>query len=199
MKRIILASQSARRIEMLNRGGYDPEIIPADIDENVSADLSPEVAVMYLALSKAMHVADKAVTEEDNSGAIIIAADTVVVHNGKIIGKPENEEDAFNTLSALRNDSHQVITGVCIIDAHDGVRNAIKNCFYDVTDVHFGGYSDKALRAYVQTDEPYDKAGGYAIQMTFGKYVDRIEGDYDNVVGLPWYRVEPLIKAALSY
>lgn len=183
---------------MLKNSGYNPEIIPADIDENISTDMKPEVAVMYLAFNKALHVARQAVPEGSKEGAVIIAADTVVVHKGKIIGKPVDEEDAFNTLSALRNDSHQVITGVCVIDAKNGVHEAIKNCFYDVTDVHFGTYSDKELRAYVQTEEPYDKAGGYAIQMTFGQYVDRIEGDYDNVVGLPWYRVEPLIREALN-
>lgn len=190
MKRIILASQSNRRIEIMKRHGYDPEIIPSDIDEKIPLGMEPETAVMYLAFSKAMYVAETA----GNDAAVIIAADTIVLHNGRIIGKPTDEEDAFNTLSSLRNDMHHVITGVCVIDTEGDLTGASKKCFYDDTRVYFGNYTDDELRAYVRTDEPYDKAGGYAIQMTFSKYVDRIEGDYDNVVGFPWYRIEPVLS-----
>lgn len=233
---IILASGSPRRIEMFHDRGYEVRVHPADIDETLPFDMTPEAAVMYLSLAKALHVA------EEEKG-LIIAADTVVVYDGEIIGKPADSEEAFRILSRLREQTHQVITGVCIIDnqGHQELESAgssgeskpagtpewsklagdskksetagpdrsepsgktdqgdntspppRKLCLYDVTDVVFGTYSDEELQAYVETPEPYDKAGGYAIQETFGKYIDHIEGDLDNVIGFPMYRVEPYL------
>lgn len=188
MRKIILASASPRRIEMMRENGFEPEVIPADIDETLPFSMSPEASVMYLALKKAMHVAQSAACES----GIVIAADTVVVHNGKIIGKPQSPDEAFNILSSLRSDCHQVITGVCIIEIKE--KHAYKTCFYDTTDVFFKNYSDEELTAYVNTSEPYDKAGGYAIQGTFGKYVDHIDGNLDNVIGFPWKLIEPYLK-----
>ena len=126
-------------------------------------------------------------TSVDNTdGAIIIAADTIVVYGDEIMGKPVDQDDAYRMLSKLRNNYHQVMTGVAIIDTS----KKLKICFCDTTSVYFKDYTDEELLAYVKTSEPYDKAGGYAIQGTFGKYIDRFEGDYDNVVGFPWYRVK---------
>lgn len=186
MKRndIILASASPRRIKMFRERGYDPQVRPADIDERLPFEMAPETAVMYLSFAKAAHVAEEC-------RGIIIAADTVVVYDGKIIGKPADEEEAFRTLQMLRGRAHQVITGVCVIDTAQDP--ALKRCLYEVTDVHFGTYSDEELAAYVRTPEPYDKAGGYAIQETFGQYVDHIDGDLDNVIGFPFYRAEPFL------
>lgn len=187
MKRhdIVLASASPRRIHMLREKGFEARVCPADINETLPFGMSPETAVMYLALAKA----------EDTAGrerGLIIAADTVVVFCGEIIGKPASEEEAFRILSALRGRTHQVITGVCLIDnTGEPVR---KKCLYDVSGVHFTDYSDEELLAYVRTDEPYDKAGGYAIQETFGRYIDRVEGDRDNVIGFPMYRVEKYLE-----
>lgn len=156
------------------------------------------------------------------SDLVVLAADTVVVLDGKIIGKPEDPDDAFAILSALRGRSHHVITGCCVIrsqaadlsakfleaakvsDAEtssDTVTNPDastgfmpqKDCFYEDTVVWFKDYTDEELWAYVNTPEPYDKAGGYAIQGGFGKYIDHIDGDYDNVVGLPLTRVKEYI------
>ena len=196
MKRsdIILASASPRRIEMFRGKGIEPQVIPADIDEHLPFAMPPEAAVMYLALAKALH------TAAEHQG-LIIAADTVVVYEGQIIGKPVDEEDAFRTLSRLREKTHQVITGVCVIDNAESanadapqggpaVPASLKRCLYEVTDVTFGTYTDDELLAYVRTPEPYDKAGGYAIQETFGQYIDHIDGDMDNVIGFPMYRVE---------
>lgn len=180
MKRIILASSSPRRIEMMKNNGYDPEIIPADVDETILINMSCEAAAMAMALKKASHIA------ETNDDAVIIAADTIVVTDGEIMGKPSSEEDAYRMLSKLRNSSHQVMTGVSIIDTAEN----LKICFCDTTSVYFKDYTDDELLAYVKTSEPYDKAGGYAIQGTFGQYIDHFEGDYDNVVGFPWYRVK---------
>ena len=189
MKKIILASGSPRRIEMMKNNGYDPVIAPADVNESLPFDMAPESAVMYLALKKAS--CTDAVFNDDETSHLTIAADTIVVDGDKIMGKPENKEDAFSMLSSLRNRNHQVMTGVCIIDSE----TKQKICFCDITQVYFTDYSDEELNAYLDTDEAYDKAGAYAIQGTFGKYIDHFEGDYDNVVGFPWYRIKPLISA----
>lgn len=198
-KRIILASSSPRRIEMMKNNGYTPEIMPADVDESIHINMSCEAAAMSLAYKKASHVAEIVRSKKFEStsckiksdGAVIIAADTIVVYNNEIIGKPASEDEAFDVLSRLRNDSHYVMTGVTVIDTAAN----IKHCFCDTTAVYFNDYSDAELLEYVKTAEPYDKAGGYAIQGTFAKYIDRIEGDYDNVVGFPWYRIEPYLQA----
>ena len=216
---IILASASPRRIEMLQNAGYDPVVRPASIMENLPFDMKPETATMYLAMKKAFAVADEITPLAEDGLTVhnpirfpvngdqplsgedikIIAADTVVVHDGRIISKPKDENDAYRILSALRGTSHHVVTGCCVCsvsyygqmtldkagqyEMRDGQRQA--ECFYEDTEVFFKTYSNEELRAYVQTDEPYDKAGGYAIQGTFEKYIDHIEGDFDNVVGLP--------------
>lgn len=173
---------------MIRKNGYEPEIIPADIDETLPFDMSPEAATMYLAYRKAVCAACKA---DQAADAIVIAADTVVVYDKTIIGKPASRDEAFRILHRLKNSSHDVITGVCIIDTGKNT----KECFYSDTKVFLGDFSDEDLSAYVETDEPYDKAGGYAIQGTFGKYVDHIEGDYDNVVGFPWTQIVKYIRS----
>ena len=196
--------------------GYEPEIMPANVDETLPFDMAPSVAVMFLALKKAEHIADqllhaKAADLAAEQETIIIAADTVVVYDGEIIGKPADEEDAWQILTRLRGQGHDVLTGVCVLKIEEGdsgqieegdsgqekaeVRGKIthKECLCERTEVFFKDYSDEELLAYIRTDEPYDKAGGYAIQETFGQYIDRIEGDYDNVVGFPMYRVEKFL------
>ena len=197
MKRIILASSSPRRIEMMKKNGYEPEIIPADVDETILIDMSCEAAAMAMALKKAVYIADdlSCTSHDDNEkpddhSAIIIAADTIVVYGDEIMGKPVDRNDALRMLSRLRNNHHEVMTGVAIIDTEKN----LKHCFCDITSVYFKDYTDEELLEYINTDEPYDKAGGYAIQGTFGKYIDRFDGDYDNVVGFPWYRVEPYLQ-----
>lgn len=192
MKKIILASSSPRRIEMMKQNGYDPEIIPADVDETIHINISCEAAAMSAAYKKASHVA-ACIDDTDSTNCvndfIIIAADTIVVHENKIIGKPRSREEAYNILAGLRNTSHLVMTGVAVIDTE----NNLKHCFCDISTVYFKDFSDDTLAEYVKTDEPYDKAGGYAIQGTFSKYIDRFEGDYDNIVGFPWYRIKPFL------
>ena len=184
---------------MMKDKGYNPEIFPANINEELPFSLEMESAVMYLALKKALwvetqkmadlksHTSETNQTDDiaDSDAPIIIAADTVV-YKDKIIGKPESPDEAFNILSSLRNTWHYVVTGVCIIKAGTPLRKT----FCEITKVFFKNYTDDELRDYVKTDEPYDKAGGYAIQGTFSKYIDHFEGDYDNVVGFPWSRIE---------
>lgn len=187
--RIILASGSPRRIKMMNEKGYTPEIMPADVNEDLPFEMSMESSVMYLAAKKALWVENQLKENDNADGQLIIAADTVV-YKDKIIGKPENPCDAFQTLSSLQNDYHYVATGVCFIKAGTPVRKT----FYEVTKVFFKDIPESELAAYVKTKEPYDKAGGYAIQGTFAKYIDHFEGDYDNVVGFPWARIEEELK-----
>ncbi len=200
---IIIASASPRRIEMLKNAGLDPVVRPATIVETLPFPMDPETATMYLALLKASAVLNEIKSKTDRlsgnftgdwpptSGFTIIGADTVVVHDGEIIGKPADKKDAFRILSLLRASSHHVITGCCIIKCSPkgDMSSCSKQCFYEDTQVFFKNYSAEELNAYVSTDEPYDKAGGYAIQGSFGKYIDHIDGDYNNVVGLPIYKV----------
>lgn len=187
-RKIVLASSSPRRIEMMKQNGYDPLVMPADIEENIPCYNSMTDVVMFLALKKAQWVNDKiAETDPDffSSHPLIIASDTIVYKDG-IMGKPKDYEDGFRMLKALRGDVHYVVSGVCMIYAGE---KKIK-CFYDVTKVFFKDYTDEELSEYLKTDEPYDKAGGYAIQGTFKKYIDHYEGSYSNVVGFPWEKIE---------
>ena len=186
-KNFVLASASPRRIEMMRSHGLEPIVCPADIEENLPLVDGMKETVMFLALKKAKAV------ESSNAnipkGSIIIAADTVV-YKDEIMGKPIDFEDGFNMLSKLRNTYHYVTTGVALVEA--GCENA--RVFAEVTTVYFKDYSDEELRAYLETDEAYDKAGAYAIQGYFAKHIEKFEGDYDNVVGFPWTRIEEEVK-----
>ena len=190
-KNYVLASSSPRRIEMMRAHGLEPTIIPADIEENIPAIGGMNETVMFLALKKAKAVealilsGDKIITP----GSVIIAADTVV-YKDRIMGKPSNFQDAYKMLTALRGTWHYVATGVALVCA--GENNA--RVFTDVTKVYFKNYSDEDLLEYLKTDEAYDKAGGYAIQGYFSKYVEKIEGCYDTVVGFPWDRIQEEIS-----
>lgn len=184
---LLLASKSPRRIEMLSSHGYDPVIITADVEENVPMEDGMTERVMYLALKKAQG-AEAALSHSDidlSKPAIIIAADTMV-YKGEAMGKPANKDEGFKMLSKLRNTHHYVVTGVAVKVAN----RPIGRVFADVTIVHFKDYSDEELTSYLNTDEAYDKAGGYAIQGFFGKYIESIEGSYENVVGFPWSKIE---------
>jgi septum formation protein len=180
MASLVLASSSQRRIDMLKENGYKPKIISPDVEENMPQGITPQEGVMFLALKKALSV--EALCED---GDLILAADTIVLLD-EIIGKPLSQDDAYRILTQLNGKTHRVLTGVAIVKAKTLKRVA----FYETTYVTFKKYSEKNIRDYIQTNEPYDKAGGYAIQGSFGKYVDHIQGDRDNVIGLPWKRVE---------
>ena len=193
-EKIVLASASPRRLEILQKAGFTPEILLPDIDEDlkkfskISKTLSGHEACMLLATKKALAAENIYLSNNSTSITpdtikelpIIIAADTIV-YNGKIIGKPVGEEDAFNMLNELRSKVHHVMSGVCILIP--GTKR--RRVFYEKTEVFFKDYSDDFLNKYVKTPEPYDKAGGYAIQGKFAKFVDHYNGDYDNVVGFP--------------
>lgn len=184
MKRIILASASPRRRELLERAGVNFEVIPASGEENRISD-DPKEAVQQLARDKAVSVMHT--IEDSADGTLVIGSDTVVVFENMILGKPHDIEDAVNTLKKLQGNTHQVYTGVSVLEKKNGVWT--EHTFYESTDVTFYPVSDEVIRAYVATGEPMDKAGSYGIQGIFGIYVRGICGDYNNVVGLPVARL----------
>ena len=188
--KIILASQSPRRLEILNKHGISPIVMPADVDETLPEDISMEEAVKMLALKKAEAVYDSIKNSHEYRDSIIIGSDTIVYKNG-IMGKPVDHDDAFRMLSSIRNTSHYVATGVALIDSNTGKSTVL--C--DITTVYCKDYSDAEIEEYIAECQPFDKAGSYAIQGEFSKYIDHIDGDYENVVGLPFHLIEKyLIK-----
>ena len=191
-KNLILASGSPRRIEMFKAHGFEPTIIKPNCDENLPEGIGMEDAVMLLSLRKALeverlvlsgNVPDTASRALPGAGSMIVAADTIVYHNG-IIGKPTDRTDAERILTELAGDVHYVVTGVTLLQAGKPRRRT----FAEISEVHFKSYTAAELQGYLDTDEPYDKAGAYAIQGTFKKYIDRVTGDYNNIVGFPWDR-----------
>lgn len=188
-RQIILASSSPRRIDMMKSHGYNPEIRPSDIAETLPDGIGMKDAVMFLALKKALDIESRCTFPKDE-GKLIIAADTVVYKDG-ILGKPNDRDDAFAMLQRIKNTCHEVATGVAIIEAG----HANKIVFCDATKVFCKDYTDTELNAYLDTDEPYDKAGAYAIQGIFSKYIHHYEGSFDTVVGFPWDLIEDKLKA----
>lgn len=204
-RRIILASASPRRRELLHQVGLEPEIVPSHVEEVITST-RPDQVVMELSAQKAADVA----AQYQGQQAVVIGADTVVAADGKILGKPGTEEEAVRMIEMLQGRTHQVYTGVTMIFADRGETVT----FAEKTEVHVYPMTESQIRRYVATGEPMDKAGirigdtntkqyewqdkagGYAIQGYFAKYIQRIEGDYYNVVGLPVSRVcQELIKA----
>lgn len=185
--KLILASGSPRRINMMKEHGLDPIVFPADIEENPPLKKGMNETVMFLALKKALNVEKSWLKNNPESeNHIIIAADTIVYHDGEIMGKPADFEDGKRMLLKLKNTFHYVVTGVALVEA--GVNH--KKVFVEATKVFFKDYTEAELEEYLRTDEAYDKAGAYAIQGYFSKYVSRIEGDYNTVVGFPWDRIQ---------
>ena len=180
-KRIILASASPRRAEIFAKHGMDCSVMPSGADESIPIDLTPAQTVMYLSLIKAMDVMSS-VSASASDDTIIVASDTIVEKDGEILGKPANREDAYAMIKKLSGTKHRVLTGVCIVS----LLTSEKNCFYDSSDVYFTDIPEDELLEYIDTPEPYDKAGAYAIQETFSKYVIRYTGDIENIIGFPF-------------
>lgn len=178
MKRIVLASGSPRRKELLAKLHIDFEIITSDVDENIDF-VSPEEMVENLALRKAKAVFDSL----DDNDLLVIGADTIVYYDGEVLGKPEDEEEARAMISMLSERTHQVYTGVALCTRIDGAISF--KTFHDKTDVTFYPIDRFDIDAYIKTGSPMDKAGAYGIQDDFAIHVKKIEGDYNNVVGLP--------------
>ena len=181
---IVLASGSPRRKELLEMLGFkDMLIIPARGEETAPEDAAPDVIVKTLSAAKAKEVAAQRDRED-----IIIAADTIVWSNGRMLGKPRDEQEAFRMLSELSGKTHEVYTGVSVIKGDAAISE------YEKTYVTFRKISDDEIKAYIKTGEPMDKAGAYGIQGKASIFVERIEGDYFNVVGLPLCRLNEILK-----
>jgi len=178
--KLILASGSVRRAEILRSAGLPFTVLSSAVDETPVPGESPKEMVQRLALAKAELVAARAV-----GPAIVIAADTVVTLDGAMFGKPRTTEDARQMLEKLSGRTHSVITGVALIRLPDVERAE----FQEITQVQFAALDEEEIVRYLSSGEPFDKAGAYAIQGIAGRYIPRIEGCYYNVVGLPLARL----------
>ncbi|MBQ3022521.1 MAG: septum formation inhibitor Maf [Clostridia bacterium] len=181
----VLASKSPRRKELLKNIEIQAEIIPANVDESALSSLPPEKMVTQLALLKATDVA-----RSFGGNTYVIAADTVVVMDGKIFGKPHDIADAKRMLTFLSGATHSVYTGYCVIRCSDGTAVAR----FEKTDVTFRTLTDSEIDAYIKTREPMDKAGAYGIQGKGSIFIEKINGDYFNVVGLPVCALSKLLR-----
>ncbi len=181
MEKIILASGSPRRKQLLELAEISFEIIVSEVDETFPNEVSAEQAAIHIAENKAMAVQRNL---DNGNEQTIIAADTVVVLNDEILGKPVDREDAIKILMKLSGKTHKVITGVCILSASG------KIVFSEETEVEFNALSKNQIEYYVDNYKPYDKAGAYAIQEWIGVIgIKSIKGDFYNVMGLPVSRV----------
>jgi len=187
---LILASNSSRRVELLRSAGFNFDVRASHIEEVHCLGESAEDHVMRLASDKA-----GAVARSSPPGCLVLGADTEVVIDGQILGKPASPDDAARMLRLLAGRVHRVITGVCLIVAPDSVQ-ALK---HDITYVTFAAMNEQEISDYVQSGEPMDKAGAYAVQGLAGRFVTRIEGSYSNVVGLPISLVYQVLKPFLAH
>jgi len=189
--RIILASKSPRRKELMDLLGIDYEIMVSEADETIEEGLTLEEQSKRLGFVKA-----KAVFDQTNGDRIVIGSDTLVVKDGKLFGKPKDREDAINMINTIKNDKHQVITSVAVLVQKDGEYKEYLDC--DISDVYVADMTDKEIEAWVDSGKAYDKAGAYAIQLEFAKYIEKIEGNYDSIVGLPINKVYRILKRIIN-
>ena len=182
----VLASASPRRREILSEAGYVFDVVPSAVEEKFQLDVSPDVLAMRLARLKAEDVAGSLPPE-----AVVLGADTIVVLGGEILGKPEGEADAKRMLGLLSGQTHEVITGFTVIRHSDSQEISLAV----TTLVRFRKLTQEEIASYVATGEPMDKAGAYGIQGLGGKLVESIEGDFNNVVGLPLEEVAQVLKS----
>lgn len=180
--KVILASASPRRKELLEQIGMEFEVIPATGEEMIN-HTKPYEVVMDLSRQKAEEVAKRQKRED----CLIIGADTVVAFEDEILGKPKDREDAYRMLSMLEGKTHKVYTGVTLLLQNE--KESKTYSFYEETEVVMHSMTQKEKNWYVDTNEPYDKAGGYAIQGRCAVFIEKINGDYNNVVGLPIARI----------
>lgn len=182
-RQVILASGSPRRKELLEQMGLTFQILPSKKEEKQIGE-TPAQIVEGLSRQKAQDVAEQILSEE----AMVIGADTIVVCDGQIMGKPQSEEEACQMIGMLQGGTHQVYTGVTVAETErcaDGTNKIAYDTFSCCTQVRVFPMNDKEIQSYVALGESMDKAGAYGIQGGFGMYVERIEGDYNNVLGLP--------------
>lgn len=186
--RVILASGSPRRKELMDMLGIDYEIIVSNADETLEEGLSLEEQSKRLGYIKA-----KAVFDETSGDRIVIGSDTMVVKDNKIYGKPKDKQDAINMLNELKNDKHQVFTSLAIlVQEGDNYKEYVD---YDTTEVYFSDITEAEIEKWVDSGEAYDKAGAYAVQSSkFAVFIEKINGNYATIVGLPIHKLYNVLK-----
>ncbi|HAT4168863.1 Maf-like protein [Clostridium perfringens] len=184
--KVILASKSPRRVEILEKIVKEFEVVQSNFDEN-TIDFKGDIEkyVKDLSRNKAIEVSKRL-----NEPSIVIAADTVVFQDGKVLEKPKNEEDAFSMLSSLSGNTHKVYSGICLINTYDDT--VVTDC--DCTEVRFSELNPRQIRNYINSGEPMDKAGAYGIQGLGGAFVEGIKGCYYNVMGLPLNKLYKVLE-----
>ena len=187
MKQIVLASQSPRRRELLEQLGLEFTIQPSTVEEKVTSE-DPVVVVRKLSRQKAQDVADQMEKEHPGHDMVVLGADTIVVYKGRILGKPADRDDAEKMLHMLQGNTHSVYTGVTLIGKGKSVT------FAEETKVTMYPVSHEEITWYIETKEPDDKAGSYAVQGLGARFIQKIEGDYNNVVGLPAGRIYQILR-----
>ncbi|MEY3433287.1 MAG: hypothetical protein RL131_1223 [Bacteroidota bacterium] len=192
MKKLILASASPRRKMLLEWAELQFEVAPSDVDEYVDPNLLP--AEVAISISKRKNQKVFQAYDPSGSNTLILSADTIVVLNNEIIGKPADRNEAISTLEKLSGKTHEVITGVCIRDSKEEI------CFSELTQVSFHELTLNQIIHYVDTYKPYDKAGGYAIQEWIGVVgIKEIKGDFYNVMGLPVSKVVSILNSTFNF
>ena len=182
--RLILASASPRRAELLTAAGFSFDVVPADVDETPQSGEAPEVYTSRVALDKARHVSRL----QGSTGMAVLAADTEVVRDGGVLGKPVDAADAARMLRLLSGQTHEVLTAVVVISG------GVERTAVDRTIVRFTAMSDTEIDWYVASGEPMGKAGAYGIQGRGARFIDHIEGAWSTVVGLPVHTVHRLLS-----
>lgn len=188
MKKIILASASPRRRELMMQAGYEFEVQVSHKEETYSSE-TPDEIVKELALLKARDIAEQNAVKD----LVVIGADTVVAYKGAILGKPKSKEEAFAMIQSFQGDKHQVYTGVAILSYDVAGNETVVNRAVK-TDVYVNPMSDEEIWYYIESDNVMDKAGSYGIQSGFAIHIEKIEGDYFNVVGLPISYIYNILK-----
>lgn len=196
MNKIILASASPRRKELLKQMGLEFEVMPSHCEEVITRKIPWEI-VMELSSQKARELVykaamdslsdDKSGNDGDGQNVLVIGADTIVAYKDEILGKPKDKDDAVRMLKLLQGKQHSVYTGVSLVYLKEGI--AQTRTFVEETKVYVAPMTDEQIEAYVATGESMDKAGSYAIQGVFAEFIVKIDGDYNNVVGLPIGRI----------
>lgn len=176
--KIILASQSPRRKEFLEKMGIEFEVVPSKFDEIKPDDIDIEHAALFFACQKAQEVFDK--TKGDR---VVIGCDTTVIVGDKIYGKPKDKDDAFAMLKSYTNTFNKVISGLCVLVEKGG--KITKHTANEITKVFVCDMSDQEIMDYINTGEPFDKAGAYALQGKYNIFIDRVDGNVSSVIGLP--------------
>lgn len=185
--KIILASASPRRKELLEMIGLNFEVKTSNVDETLISDLSIEEQSKRLADIKA-----KAVFDETEGNRAVIGSDTMVIKDNKIYGKPRSREEAKGMLKVLKGSEHIVITSICVIAEINGKYS--EQIDYDVTEVHLKEMTEEEINKWLDTGEAFDKAGAYAIQGEFGVYVEKMNGNFYSVMGLPIHKLYDMLK-----